>query len=451
MDLTLLLRALSMRRTLRGRERWNAEQIATHQAIQLRRLRAFAYDHSRFYRRFHAGCVGKSLDELPVLTKVELMNNFDDLVTDRDIRLADVSTHLEHLQGDPLFLGKYRVTRTAGSTGHPGVFLANPLEWANIIASYARAQEWAGIFPGITRRTRLGVVSSLVPSHQSARVGASVNNPFIPVRRFDSTEPLPAIVAGLNEWNPDNLIAYASMARILAEEQIAGRLHISPKAVMSASEVLTEESRNRIQNAWNCQPFNVYAATETAGIASECSRHRLHLFEDLVITEIVDEMNRPVPRGEFGSKLLVTVLFSRTQPLIRYEISDRVAMSTDPCDCGMGFALLRGIEGRAEDILELPAYSGGTVRVHPNVFHQVLEGLPVQAWQVVEEPDGIRVLLARPEDSVDLSRVSVAIEQALEQQGVLARPVRIVQVEAIPRTALGKAPLIRARARTISA
>jgi phenylacetate-coenzyme A ligase PaaK-like adenylate-forming protein len=379
------------------------------------------------------------------------MKSFDDLVTDSDIRLADVTTHLEHLHGDELYLGKYRASRTAGSTGNPGIFLNDAVEWANIIASYSRAQEWAGILAGLTRRTRIGVVSSLVPSHQSARVGASVNNPFIPVRRFDSTGPLPAIVAGLNEWKPDNLIAYASMARILAEEQIAGRLQISPKAVMSASEVLTEESRNRLQTAWNCQPFNVYAATETAGIASECPRHRLHLFEDLVITEIVDEMNRPVPRGEFGSKLLVTVLFSRTQPLIRYEISDRVAMSNERCDCGRGFALLRGIEGRAEDILELPARSGGTVRIHPNVFHQVLEGLPVQAWQVVDEPDGVRVLLARPKGSVDLGSVSSAIERALERQGVLARPVRVVQVEAIPRTALGKAPLIRARARTISA
>jgi phenylacetate-coenzyme A ligase PaaK-like adenylate-forming protein len=181
MNLTLLLRALSMRRTLRVREHWTAEQIATHQAIQLRRLRTFAYDRSRFYRRFHAGCVGKPLRELPVLTKAELMKNFDDFVTDSDIRLADVGVHLEHLRGDELYLGKYRASRTAGSTGHPGIFLNNAVEWANIIASYSRAQEWAGIFPGITRRTRLGVVSSLVPSHQSARVGASVNNPFIPV------------------------------------------------------------------------------------------------------------------------------------------------------------------------------------------------------------------------------------------------------------------------------
>jgi phenylacetate-CoA ligase len=301
--------------------------------------------------------------------------------------------------------GNIGVTRTAGSTGKPGVFLSDPIEWANIIASYSRAQEWAGVFAGITRRTRLAVVSSLVPSHQSARVGASVDSPFIPVRLFDSTQPLGTIVDGLNAWQPHNLIAYASMARILAEEQSAGRLRISPQAVMSASEVVTDESREKIRHAWNCQPFNVYAATETAGIASECALHRLHLFEDLVITEVVDEKNRPVPIGEFGAKLLVTVLFGRTQPLIRYEISDRVMRSDDGCECGCGFALVRGIEGRAEDILELPGRFGGSVRIQPNVFHKILEPLPVQGWQVIEEPDLIHVLLARPKDTVDTLRV----------------------------------------------
>ena len=68
----------------------------------------------------------------------------------------------------------------------------------------------------------------------------------------------------------------------------------------------------------------MYGATETAGIASECRHGRLHRYEDLVIAEIVDEANRPVAPGDFGAKLLVTVLFSRTQPLIRYEMSDRV-------------------------------------------------------------------------------------------------------------------------------
>jgi putative adenylate-forming enzyme len=416
-----------------------------HQATQLRALRRHAYTHSRFYKYFHSGFETKPLSELPVLTKTELMSNFNDLVTDRDVHLVDVQAHLEQLEGDDLFRGKYRVTRTAGSTGKPGIFLNDPIEWAHILASYSRAQEWAGVAAGVTRRTRLAVVSSRVPSHQSARVGASIDSSFIPVRRFDSTHPLEKIIDGLNAWQPQNLIAYASMARILAEEQLAGRLRISPQAVMSASEVLTPDSRDKIRRAWNCQAFDVYAATETAGIASECSLHRLHLFEDLVITEVVDDNNRTVPAGKFGAKILVTVLFSRTQPLIRYEISDRVMKTDETCPCGMGFALLNGIEGRAEDILELPGQSGRFVRIHPNVFHHILERLPVQAWQVLDERNAIRVLLARPERAIDTLRVSSEIEQALRQQGALPLPIFIERVEEVTKTALGKAPLVRAR------
>jgi putative adenylate-forming enzyme len=445
MNLPLILRVLSMRRVLRGHERWRRRQIAQHQLLRLAELRAHAYAHSHFYRKFHLGSETKPLEQLPVLKKSELMNGFDDLVVDRNVRLADVRAHLKQLTSDELYLGKYRVTQTSGSTGMPGIFLADSIEWATMIASYSRAQEWAGIVTGLTRRIRLAVVSSKVPFHQSARVGASVDSPFIPVRRFDSTDKIDAIVAGLNAWQPHNLIAYASMVRILAEEQLSGKLRISPQAVMSASEVLTEESRQCVRRAWSREPFDVYAATETAGIASECSKHRHHLFEDLVITETVDEQNRPVPAGEFGAKLLVTVLFNRTQPLIRYEISDRVALSDLTCDCGLGFALLGGIEGRAEDILELPGRAGVPIKIHPNVFHKLLESLPVRGWQVVQESDAIRILLVAPEPQIDVELLAVETARQLEQQGAVRPQVRVERINAITRTALGKAPLIRSR------
>ena len=57
------------------------------------------------------------------------------------------------------------------------------------------------------------------------------------------------------------------MARILAEEQRAGRLHISPEQFFVSSEVLTEETRRRVKSAWGDEPFNQYGATETADIA----------------------------------------------------------------------------------------------------------------------------------------------------------------------------------------
>src|SRR4029079_19115348 len=149
--------------------------------------------------------------------------------------------------------------------------------------------------------------------------------------------------------------------------------------------------------AWGVPPFNVYAATETGGIAAECARHRgLHLFEDLIIPAVVDDQYRPVPAGQPGDRLLVTVLFSRTLPLIRYEMTDRVTLATQPCPDGLPFRLLASIEGRTDDILTLPAAEGGTIRIHPVVFHRVLDLLDAAGWQVRQGEHDLTVLIAAP-------------------------------------------------------
>ncbi|GEO93631.1 hypothetical protein KFL01_29370 [Kocuria flava] len=79
-----------------------------------------------------------------------------------------------------------------------------------------------------------------------------------------------------------------------------------------------------------------------------------------------------MPPGTVGTRLLVTVLFARPLPLIRYELSDRVALAERRCPCGRSFRQLAAVEGRQEDVLELPTTSGRT-QVHPNVFHRVLD------------------------------------------------------------------------------
>jgi phenylacetate-CoA ligase len=185
-----------------------------------------------------------------------------------------------------------------------------------ILASYLRASQWAGVRTGPAHRVKMAVVSSTTPWHQSSRVAASARSPFIASERLSAAAPLPELVMRLNKFQPDILVAYGSMIRTLAYEQLAGRLKITPRGVNSSSEVLTGEARAAATRAWNIAPFNVYAATETGGMAAECDQHRgMHLFEDLVIPEVVDDDYNPVPLGEPGSRLLVTVLFSRTVPL----------------------------------------------------------------------------------------------------------------------------------------
>jgi len=222
MGLGFVVGVLRERRALRGHERWSRALLESRQGAALGELRRWACGRSSFYRRFHAGLESRPLAELPVLSKGQVMESFDDLVTDPKVHLADVRAFLAALDGYRLFHDRYWVARTSGSTGNPGIFLWNRREWTTVIASYARAQEWAGIGANLLRRTRIGVVSSRIPWHQSALVGMSVDSAIVPVRRFDAASPLDEIVGGLNEWRPENLICYASMGRVLAEEQLAG-------------------------------------------------------------------------------------------------------------------------------------------------------------------------------------------------------------------------------------
>jgi phenylacetate-coenzyme A ligase PaaK-like adenylate-forming protein len=230
---------------------------------------------------------------LPVLTKAMVMEHFDELVTDPAVRLADVEAHLASLEGNERFRGRYWVAATSGTTGRRGIFLWDLDEWVTVIASYNRSLDWAGATAGLPRRVRMAVVSSTTPWHQSARVGATVHSPWVQTLRVDSGDPLEHILEQLDRFRPQVLVGYASMLRLLASEQLAGRLTIAPEVVFSASEVLIGETRRRIHQAWGQRPSDVYAATETAGIAAECQVHRgLHLFEDLVVTEVVDGDSR---------------------------------------------------------------------------------------------------------------------------------------------------------------
>jgi phenylacetate-CoA ligase len=439
----LVLAVLAYRHRLRRRDQWSRPTVLTYQDRALRRLREYAYWKSRLYQDFHSGLSSAPLAALPVLTKQTLMESFDSAVTHPGLRLVDVEDYLTALRGNDLFQGRYFVSATAGTTGRRGVFLWNFREWVQVVASYNRAFDWAGSNAGLTHRVKTAVVSSTNPSHQSALVGASIHSRWVPALRIDSGDDLDSIVTRLNAWQPEMLIGYASMVRLLAEAQLAGRLMITPRFVFSASEVLTDSTRRLATTAWGRSPYNVYGATETSGIAAECGEHAgMHLFEDLVITEVVDADNQPVPPDEYGAKVLVTVLFSRTLPLIRYEMSDSLQLGGDhDCPCGRPYALITGIQGREQESLTFPTASGQVRTVQPIVFHHIMDRVQAAGWQIQQTGAGLEVLLAQPHE-VDTSSLAGDIRTALASHGVLPPPVHVNQVIAIPRTALGKAPLI---------
>ena len=447
MDVRIVSRVLFLRAAWRRRDHWDATKIAAHQDRALQELRRAAYAGSEFYRRHHAGLREAPFDQLPPVTKTDLMSHFDEAVTTPDLKLADVEQHLRALaaeNGDPgvPWRGRWWAAATAGTAGPRGTFIWNRSEWATVLASYARANDWAGIQAGLGRPLKVALVTSRVPTHQSAVVGASLRSGLVPTLRLDVTAPMGETVAALNRFQPRALVGYASALHPLALEQLAGRLKMSPQAVMSASEVLTPPAAQELAKAWGSAPVDVYAATETAGIASPCVYRNRHLYEDLLIVEPVDRDGSPVPRGTTGARVLVTVLFSRTLPLIRYEMSDTVRLGGRGCPCGRSFTLLEDIEGRIEDVLDMQG-SAGPVRVHPIVFHHVLDQAAAGGWQVVQEPARLRVLLAGLAAGNSPQAVQAAVAGALRAAGVVGTPVDVDVVSQLERTPSGKAPFVR--------
>lgn len=446
MDLRITVSLLRQIARQRAAEHWSQERLRAHQSRALHHLRSFAYSRSSFYQKFHAGKFDSPLNQLPILTKHTLMDHFDELVTDPQVRLRDVRAFIANQNGQTKYLDRYWVCATSGSTGAPGVFLFDRQEWVNVMATFARSHEWAGGLINLQHRMKMASVASTTPWHMSSQVGITLNSTWMPALRLAASDPLLSIVERLNAFLPDMLVTYASMSRILADEQIAGRLRIKPHLIFTSSEVLTDESRRRAKVAWGREPFSQYAATETGGLAAERNSHDgMYIFEDNMILENVDADNRPVPAGAYGHKLLVTTLFSRTLPLIRYELNDRIRISPDAAEPGLTFAKIDGIGGRTEDVLHFTSTASQDTIVQPLVFHDVLDMLPVRGWQVRQTTSGVDVLLAGSLDDSALAATRRIIGDILGRLGV-AVTINVIAVHDIPNDASGKRPLIKSLA-----
>ena len=290
------------------------------------------------------------------------------------------------------------------------------------------------------------MLASTMPWHYSSRVARSLATKLFPTLRLDATEPLDRMVQRLNDWQPEVLVGYPSVLRQLAEEQVAGRLRIAPKHCATSAELLTAETRRRVKEAWGIRMFDTYGATEYAPIAAECPAGNRHLFEDGAVIEITDDKGKPVPPGELGDRVLLTIFSRRTQPLIRYEISDMLRVAEGSCSCGRPFRFLAEIEGRQEDVLHFPSHESHLrlIAIHPNAFHGLLENVPASGWQVIQESGWITVNLAGLRNPNVCDEILTSIRALLQAEGVAVPPIRVVQVSELRRGKTGKAPLVTA-------
>ena len=393
---------------------WTADRLAEHQRQRLRIVLRHAIERSPFHAhrlaaidpdRFELA----DLAQLPIMTKAEMMAAFDDVVTDRRLSLRQVEDHLAKSTEPCLLLDDYVCLASGGSSGLRGVFVQRLAEFAEFGASIMRssiARQLAA--PGAPQTTVIAAVMAASPVHASGFGVALMSGPtrFVSV---PATLPIAETVDRLNSLQPPALMGYPTKLVQLAREQLAGRLAIAPRAVSATSEHLTAEDRATITAAFGVPVVNQFASTEGLVGHSEPGGSVLTFASDMCIVEIA------------SPNILVTNLHNLTQPLIRYELTDRFVRF--PSLEGSGYVRAE-VGGRAGEVFRY-----GGVEVHPVAIDAVMVKTPAVAeYQVRQTDRGVDIAVVA-DGPIDQVALVAAIEASLREAG-LVNPTATVRVVA---------------------
>jgi phenylacetate-CoA ligase len=254
--------------------------------------------------------------------------------------------------------------------------------------------------------------------------------------------PISVLTDQLHAIKPAFIATYPSVAVMLAEERLAGRLDVAPREIWTGGETLTDGMRALINQAFGCTVVNSYGASEFMSLASECTHGSLHLNSDWAILEPVDEAGMPMPPGQAGATTLLTNLANHTQPIIRYDLGDRVALHDTPCACGSHLPVI-SVEGRSGDVMHLGHGATGQASISGLALSTVLETVSgLTDFQLIQiAPCKLELSTGLPPNlaSSVLQEASAVLQAFLRSQGAKGVEIQCHGGRPSRRTRNGKA------------
>lgn len=132
-------------------------------------------------------------------------------------------------------------------------------------------------------------------------------------------------------------------------------------------------TKRRMQEAWGAKVFDHAGATEIGAWSYECSEQPggIHANEGLFLVEIEDLVTGEIIEepGRKG-KMIITALDRQAQPCLRFDSKDIIEWAADPCPCGRTYRVLKGgVQGRADDITKVKG-----VLLSPSAIEEVVRG-----------------------------------------------------------------------------
>jgi phenylacetate-CoA ligase len=413
-------------------------EILQIQDKKLRELLHYSYQHSGYYREKLKGLdlATCKLQDLPILRKADMMNNFEDFVTDKRLKkqpIIDFMTNFSNM--GKYYLDEFVVSHTSGSQGQAAVVVQPKdapfhLFAMQVARGHSMPKTWSTIFQKLfKRRSHWAMIlfkPCFIPSGSAFGYMPPASKKLANIMRLNLSDPFEENLKKLDEFQPNYITAYVHILEQLARAAKQGKTSIHKNGqlelVVAISEPLPPETQKFIEENLGVPVANHYAMGECPQLSLGCPKgHGAHINNDMAILENVDANYQPVPDGTPGSKVLLTNLLNFVQPVIRYEIDDVITISNEPCPCGNPLPRVKTIAGRSNDQFWVVNQKGETLEMSNFIFKDAFLLLfDLAEYQVTQTGrNAFKVIVeVVPDSQLTPDRIRSAIDEVMGVEGM---------------------------------
>lgn len=338
------------------------EKMRELQGQKLKKIVAYAYEHSPFYK--------KRFDEYGV--KPADINNIDDITKLPFTVKQDLRDNYPFGMMAVPMSEILRLHASSGTTGKPIVVGYTQLDLENWSESVARCFTAYGLSKKdlIQVAYGYGLFTGGLGAHDGVhKIGGTV----IPTSSGNTEKQLLL----MQDFGTTALACTPSYALYMSEEIRKMGLDIDKfklRVGIFGAEPWTESMRKELEEKLHINAYDIYGLTEISGpgVGGECEcQNGTHIWEDLFYPEIIDpETLEPVEPGKKG-ELVFTTLDKWGMPMIRYRTRDLTSLNYATCECGRTAVRMGKILGRSDDMMIIRG-----VNVFPSQIESVLLEFP---------------------------------------------------------------------------
>jgi phenylacetate-CoA ligase len=357
---------------------------------------------------FYADVDRPSLDAFPVLTRAALQREWESLQ----------ATTPEHASA--------REVNTSGSSGRPVTVRQDRDKRRRSIADTIYVNEKCGQRVG---DPLMWMRAWRPETSETGLVRRLQNITTVDVRGLDE-EHLGRIVDTLRQRRINALLAYPSTLATLSRYVLAQGLDARDLAlsiIINDSEMLAPALKRELEATFGCHVADRYANAENGMLAFAMpGAEAFRLNRASYVFEFLDlEEDRPQPDGEMA-RVVVTDLFNRAMPLIRYDTGD---LAVPILQDGVGPTALERLDGRRADLVEDMA---GRL-VSSSMVVATMDGFPrLERYQLQQlDAHAFKLRVIDPERSYPVPELTRALLDLLGQ-GTAISVDRVTDIPAAP-------------------